>query len=229
MNLQAVSHAYQNRCHCAVCRGNRKLFRRERAKHAREHGLYVVPQSQSQQPQPLISMVDESEPDSLRNFHDNEEDDGDIPDPILDDDEYEGDCNDGETDAGNTSGEEISPSLEPQTPDTPDRHSTRNPLTRFLFSWASKFALGDKAMSALLQGLSEFDCTGGFYVPKDFRTVHSAFVNESEDDVDVDESESVSGVTIKFFCEACSMHEFEKVQIDAKQPCLVCNVDDSPT
>ena len=222
--LNPVSHAYQNRCYCAVCRGNRKLFRRERAKHAREHGSYVAPQSQSQQSQALISRVDESEPDSLRNFQHNPEEDGDVPDPIVDDDEYEGDCNDGETDAGHTSDEETSPINEPQTSDTPDRQSTRNPLTRFLFSWASKFALGDKAMSALMQGLSEFDCTGGFYVPKDFRTVHSAFVNETEDDGDVSEADSVSGVTIKFFCEACCMHEFEKVQIDAKQPCLVCNV-----
>ena len=71
---------------------------------------------------------------------------------------------------------------------------------------------------------SQVECTGGFYVPKDFRTVYSAFVNESGDHLDEwNDAQTMSEVTIKFFCEACSMHEFEKCEIDAKPHCIVCN------
>jgi hypothetical protein len=37
------------RCFCSVCRGNRRLFRKERARHAEQNGVYVAPESSSHQ------------------------------------------------------------------------------------------------------------------------------------------------------------------------------------
>ena len=160
---------------------------------------------------------------SARSEYD-DRDDTDILDPIDDEDAACADICDDNISAHESSDDESANNHDYPTAVVADPHSNRNPLTRFLFSWASKFALGDKAMNSLMHGLTQVECTGGFYLPKDFRTVHSAFVNESEDNPDeCNDSQTVSGVTIRFFCEECSMHEFEKSEIDAKPPCIVCN------
>ena len=214
----------KNRCFCAVCRGNRRLYRRERARHALENGTYLVPASMSEQESREVAQDNDSDYHPSLSQSDNDRD-SDIPDPINDDDAACADvCTDGKDSADESSEDEISNQRDYPTPEMADAHSNRNPLTRFLFSWASKFALGDKAMNTLMQGLTEVECTGGLYLPKDFRTVHRAFVRESEGNADeCNDEQTESGVTIKFFCEACCMHEFQMSEIDVKQPCIVCN------
>ena len=151
-------------------------------------------------------------------------DDGDIVDPI-DDDVIVDDAMEQNSTPSLVSDNQNSNASHIETPDMIDPHSTVNPLTSFLFAWASKFAMGDKAMNALMRGLTEVECTGGYHIPKDFRTVHSAFVNETDDVSDeLIDSDNVPGVTTKFFCESCSMYEFENTDILAKKPCSVCNV-----
>ena len=216
-----------SRCFCSVCRGNRRHFRRERERHAAENGVYVAPELVSHQLH--VDFVPENNSDHVPGTDPphvpSDEEQDDILDPIIDDDDCAQFSNDLSAGTALQSDDEMGNDGHRDVSETQDPHSTLNPLTRFLFGWASKFAMGDKAMNALLRGLTEFDCTGGYYVPKDFRTIHSAYVNETHDDNDdATEREQVSGVTTRYFCESCSMYEFSISDILAKEPCIACNV-----
>jgi len=113
-----------------------------------------------------------------------------------------------------------------------DPKSSLNPLTRFLFNFATRFALSDKAMGFLMQGLTTMDCTGHYYLPKDFRTVERAVltsgrsINPDRDAVDDDDDSlsSATGVSVLYICSKCNLHEFDVALMKSKKPCPQCGV-----
>ena len=116
-----------------------------------------------------------------------------------------------------------------------DPKSTLNPLTRFLFNFAARFSLSDKAMAALMQGLTSIRCNGDFFLPKDFRTVERAILRsensqhteqffEVDDDDDDNTLSTSTGVSVLYVCSNCNLHEFDVTLIKAKKPCPQCGV-----
>ena len=152
--------------------------------------------------------------------------DDDVEDPVVD--------NDVEIESTNSeeSGGNEDDSREILVVDDPK--STLNPLTRFLFNFAARFALSDKAMAALMQGLTSIHCNGDFFLPKDFRTVERAIMRSENsqhteqfyeiDDDDDDTLSSATGVSVVYVCSNCNLHEFDVTLIKAKKPCSQCGV-----
>ena len=159
------------------------MYRRPRLQHIRDNGLMPSQEFDFEfDPEHVQSMNtcdDEPGTDILESACSDE----DIEDPVVDD-EFErtstilegSDCDDNET---------SDPIEDASLHGVDDPRSSLNPLTRFLFKFATKFALSDKAMSSLMQGLSSIDCTGDNFVPKDFRTIHNAIIrSESASQMD---------------------------------------------
>ena len=212
------------RCFCRVCKGNRRQFRRQRQLHAEENGLMsnnVI--DFTFEPAQVVTSNDNSNDDT---FEREDSNDDDIED-VVNDNDVEHDCSNSDSSEGDEDGGKELLRVD-------DPKSTLNPLTRFLFNFATRFALSDKAMAALMQGLTSVDCTGGFYLPKDFRTVERA-VTRSEQGLhdegtldltndDDDTLISTTGVSVLYVCSNCNLHEFEADKVKAKKPCPQCGV-----
>ena len=179
----------------------------------------------------LVRILESSDNPPVSGAIQSEDSDDDIDDPITDE-QRELTSTDSEDSDGEQSSGKVEPSdhLSLHVVDNPK--STLNSLTRFLFKFATKFSLSDKAMSCLMQGLTNIDCTGEFYVPKDFRTIHNAIVrsdnsaNQGEDDLVHDDAltSAGSGVSVTYICSKCNSHEFDEAIIKAQKACGQCGV-----
>ena len=177
----------------------------------------------------LVRSLESSDNPPVSGAIQSEDSDDDIDDPITDD-QRQLTSTESEDSDGEPSSDKVEPSehLSLHVVDNPK--STLNPLTRFLFKFATKFSLSDKAMSCLMQGLTNIDCTGEFYVPKDFRTIHNAIVrsdnsaNQGEDDLVHDDAltSAGSGVSVTYICSKCNSHEFDEAIIKAQKACGQC-------
>ena len=172
------------------------------------------------EPDPIVNRRGNDNSETF-NSSDHSEDE-DVDDPVDDNQVEMHSSNSEETDDDEDDGRERLVVDDPK--------STVNPLTRFLFKFAAQFALSDKAMAVLMQGLTNVNCTGDFFLPKDFRTVERAIMNSEDsnphdvDDNDDDTLTSTTGVSVLFVCSKCNLHEFEATSFKSKKPCPQCGV-----
>ena len=199
------------------------MFRRERLRHVDDNGL--MPNCSLDYPfrhdeQQLVIASEEHQDNSFTSQQVDEDVDN-IDDPVLDNEE--------DLDASSCEDRDMEDDDQNGIILTDDPNGALNPLTRFLFSFATRFALSDKAMGVLMQGLADVNCTSNYYLPKDFRTVEHAISraeqrdNCTEDDND-DELASTTGVSVLYVCSKCNLHEFQASVIKAKNPCPQCGV-----
>ena len=203
------------------------MFRRERLRHVDDNGL--MPNHSLDFPfdpdeHEIVSYVDDHDDNTGTSQLD--QCDQDIDDPVLD--------NDVDLDSSNSDGSDCIEDESRLTHVVDDPNSSLNPLTRFLFKFATQFALSDKAMSVLMQGLTNINCANEYYLPKDFRTVEHAMSRAPEqsvhmqdpctEDDDDDGLASATGVSVLYLCSNCNLHEFEASLIKSKKPCPECGV-----
>ena len=206
------------------------MYRRQRLRHIHDNGLMPNHNIDFEFDPEHVEAMKTCEHDAGADILESAYSDEDIEDPVADD-EIERTSTISDESACDHNGT-LDPIEGASLHSVDDPRSSLNPLTRFLFKFATKFALSDKAMTSLMQGLLSIDCTGDYFVPKDFRTIHNAITrSESASNMDGGDlgdddtlTSTATGVSILFICSKCNCHEFEIDVINSKKPCGQCGV-----